>query len=126
MIQRCYEEIHINQSIYLTQERGTYRIADIFRGYKCSRFSLINLILHAAKGCYSAKIFLKVFPRKYTRYTAFNEMWLNNNYHLINGHNDGILCAYNVCLDNVVYKWITNLMECLIGTLNRINNPSAK
>ncbi len=56
------------------------RIHYVFQGYKCLWFSL-NIythefnIAHAAKGCYSAKIFVTVFlckfiPSKYTRYTV--------------------------------------------------------
>ncbi len=61
-----------------------YRIAGIFRGYKCLWFSAdqastANLILYACmlqKGCYSAKTFQRSFreslyPRNnYTRYTV--------------------------------------------------------
>ncbi len=73
-ISKCMQVIPFCFLVYILN----YRIADNLRGYQYLWFSLIkrvprtyiptNLIPHAcmlAKGCYSAKTFLKVFPRKF-------------------------------------------------------------
>ncbi len=70
----------------VSKQLCNYRIASIFRGYTfftdlaCTAniFIPTNLIPHAVKGCYSAKIksaktFLMVFPRKFipSKYTSY-------------------------------------------------------